>query len=616
MTTPEQLSVMNGTYNSDTAVSLSEWLLLNQGKVKLGFRLLPSAVLSQMTDQLEQFSRYSHLACIGLINCSDVFSPRQQQLLKALNLPLLYLSTEDFVTLSWLNIVFLQETNFANDETYPKGVIKVGSPHGTDIPLKKTLVHYGGLLEFDYILCPVSYAPVFDDAYIGLVTSDLSSHSMPFCCAIPFGMPKYDRFYQACKEHPDPDAIIYHLSNLKIENPAVISYVAPVLELLLKSFPDRCIIFRPFPEDQDHPLIQQILQQFSDFPNFIYSSAPSYISDYVKGAVMLCHRDYSEHLFVQASNRPMLIFDPCSQSAEAKMRVECIEQLIPTLSSLLEEKIQVTVNSNIFNSGCSVDYLVSQLDYILDNKKHPKWQYFDLYNRHSDDTTAVIQYHMAGVLPFHKTALRALKLFPESSECFLAALESLGRTPIYSNRQLCEMYWEQAFYLMLNTRVSSQEKNFLQKLGSWFFSLPVDCRFYLMNKGPEYSSGDSLFHYLLQLTEVEHHQVSPKSIPLFIAQRDLSKQLNGGTVLIYGAGELTRTLLTNSFFIERFEVLCIVDSNLKFHGGKILEYDIEVPEKLLTYNAPILICSRAYAEEIDYHLRRQLGLENAIYVLH
>ncbi|KKL01561.1 hypothetical protein EIK76_03755 [Rheinheimera mesophila] len=616
MSTTEQLSVTIGAHNSETAVSLSEWLSLNEGKVKLGFRLLPSAVLSQMTDQFEQFSRYSHLSCIGLVNTNDVFSLKQQQLLRDLNLPLLYLSTEDFGSLSWLNIVFLQETNFADDETYPKDIIKIGSPHGTDISLKKTLVHYGGLMEFDYILCPVSYTPVFDDAYIGLVTSDLSCHSMPFCCAIPFGMPKYDRFFQACQEHPYPEAIIYHLSNLKIENPSVVSYIAPVLELLLRSFPDRSIIFRPFPEDQEHPFIQQLLKQFSDFPNFTYSCAPSYISDYVKGAVMLCHRDYSEHLFVQASKRPMLVFDPCSQSNTAQVRVESIEQLIPALSSLLAEKAQVTVNNNVFNSGSSVDYLVSQLHYILDNKRHPQWQYFELYNQYSADTHTVIQYHMAGVSPFHKTALRALKIFPDCPEFFLAALESLGRTPIYSNRQLSEMYWEQILHLISNKRTDDLEKSVLTGLEKWFFSLPADCRFYLTNKVAKYSSEESLFHYLLQLTEVDCTPVLSTSVPVFIAQRDLSKQLNDGPVLIYGAGELTKTLLTNLSFIERFDVLCIVDSNLKFHGRKILEYNIEPPEKLLTYNAPILICSRAYAEEIDYHLRRQLGIKNAVYVLH
>lgn len=616
MVTPEQLSVTTGTDSSDAAVCLSEWLLLNEGKTKLGFRLLPSSVLSQMTDQLEQFSGYSHLACIGLINTSDVFSLRQQQLLKDLNLPLLYLSTEDFVSLSWLHIVFLQEANFANDESYPKDVLKIGSPHGTDISLKKTLVHYGGLMEFDYILCPVAYAPVFDDAYIGLVTSDLSCHSMPFCCAIPFGMPKYDRFFQACQEHPYPDAIIYHLSNLKIENPSIFSYIAPVLDLLLKSFPDRSIIFRPFPEDQEHPLIQQLLSQFSGFPNFVYSSSPSYISDYVKGAVMLCHRDYSEHLFVQASNRPMLVFDPCSQSNTAKVRIESIKQLIPALSSLLAEKTPLTVNNKIFNSGCSVEYLVSQLHYILDNKRHPQWQYFELYNQSHVDTAAVIQYHMAGVLPFHKTALRALKIFPHRLEFLLAALESLGRTPIYPNRQLSEMYWEQIFHLISNASIKALDKGFLKKLERWFFSLPADCRSYLVNRIAEYPSDDSVLHYLLQLTGVDHTSGRPMAVPLFIDQRDLSKQLNDGPVLIYGAGELTKTLLTNLSFMERFCVLCIVDSNSKTHGSKILEYEIEPPEKLATYNVPILICSRAYAEEIEYYLRRQLGVENSIYVLH
>ena len=101
--------------------------------------------------------------------------------------PLLVCSENDFRQLNELDILFIQESNFELSFNWPTNVIRIGCQHGIDVKLSKTLVEYGGCLEFDYILTSqLDDCPNIDE-YSGYFPKALRQASSASVTTIPFG---------------------------------------------------------------------------------------------------------------------------------------------------------------------------------------------------------------------------------------------------------------------------------------------------------------------------------------------------------------------------------------------------------------------------------------------
>ncbi|GHG69270.1 hypothetical protein GCM10010919_19090 [Alishewanella longhuensis] len=584
---------------------LSQWSTQQPVIPRLGFLLFPSAVSSQLTDFIAECCAYAN----GGVRCCVVYANMEltavlEQLvdMSVTILPLSLLQQHSALQGNCaLDMLFIQESYFAPELTLPKNLVRVGLPHGTDIPIKKTLTTYGGILEFDYVLAISSYPAMDDQAFYHEYPLPLRSHQRPYCCVIPFGMPKFDRFLRQCRLAGKPDSIIFHLSNLRIERPDVVALSAHLLPLILQAFPHYRVIFRPFPADLAHPDVRALIDIGQGFDNFIVSDSPSYINDYARGSVMLCFRDYSEHLFAQATGRPVLLVDEES------------DQLLTKIELALSDKSLNTNKPRVFNPGNSVGYLLSQLDFMLTAKTHPEWQYFQLSMKDSEaDIAVLIQRHLSGSSPFHKLALAALTKFPDQFRYVLAVVVSLSRAPLLANQQLAQLYWQKAVDVLTSWLAIRQiDKPQLTLLACYLAQANQACQRYLCY--PKQCS-EAYRAFSLRLAR------ALKTVkPLTVMSRNFrhaqssTTLLSGGDVQLYGAGELGQRYALNSRFREIFNIVNWVDQSERMQGQRLADVTISAPSTLSQFNAPVLVCSVAYAEEIYCYLTTQLGLQHDIY---
>lgn len=84
-------------------------------------------------------------------------------------------------------------------------------------------------------------------------------------------------------------------------------------------------------------------------------------------------------------------------------------------------------------------------------------------------------------------------------------------------------------------------------------------------------------------------------------------------VVIWGVGTHTQMLIGSGLDLSR--VLYFVDSNVRYKGKKINGIEIRSPEDIED-DAPILISSYSYQDEISKQIREQLSLSNDILVLY
>jgi hypothetical protein len=596
---------------------ISDWFFIHRKKNICGFRLVPSVVLSQIAEFLQQMSVCSEIACIGLVDCDDVFSSKQIEFLNDLGVTFYQSKLGQSQILSQLKIIFLQESNFSPEDFYSNNTIRIGLSHGIDIPLKKTLLQYGGLLEFDYVLCAKPYSSLADDAFINLTVPELRTHQKPFCCAVPFGVPKFDRFLRLCQRNIKPKALVYHLSNLKIEHPDVPFIIEDTLRFLLENYPERTVYFRPFPDDLLENSIKNIHENCKGYPNYRLSNDACYIEDYSNAKVMICHRDYSEHLFSQASGRPIVVLHPSRLKVQNQNNKIDFSDFRTELDQFINRDSDSIYKSHVFNQGNSVSYLLDNLEYILGDKKHPDWQYFQLSRPQAVNRTQLIAYYLAGSLPFHKVSLRNLDLFPQEPTSWMAALISLGRAAVYTNVQLSQMYWMEIVFILQRIVQTNIPTECHDRLKIWFRLLPLICRTFVLEQMEISFPKSSTLELLDSLRPIdEQAEVNTPDLPLFIQNRDLNHQLPAGEIQLYGAGELTRQLLADPRFISRFVIVRLVDSNPGIQGAVVAGLVVESPDLLHQSVAPVLVCSRAFSEEIEYVLRYQLALNRELYVIH
>lgn len=576
-----------------------------QSNIKLGFLLMPSAVASQLTDLVAECVAADRKKFSYCLVYSGYDAMTVQDMVQGLPITLCPLSVLEQYCQQYptpLAAMFIQESYFAPELILPAELIRIGLPHGTDIPLKKTLTTYGGLLEFDYVLAVKPFSPMATTAFVHTYPAMLRQHRRPYCAVIPFGMPKFDRFVRKCQQVCEPDSIILHLSNLQLEKADVLMLARQWLRLLLSRFPQYNVIFRPFPSDCDTPQIIELVRYGQQFGNFVFSDSPSYIDDYARGAVMLCFRDYSDHLFAQASSRPVIRLD---ENFELKLQ--------QIAGALIAENAHNSA-ATVFNPGSSAVYLLSQFDYILDDEVHPDWCYFSLdISDSAAAVPAVIQRHLDGTAPFHKLALAAQRHFPREFNYVLACVVSLSRTAVQQNQQLAEVFWQKAVSLLacwLEQQPLTQYQ--LDQLARHLLLAPAPCRAYMLDSVVD-SHGYREFVLRLKAAMSEVLPFSPVQLRFRHAEKDA--WLSEGAVQLYGAGELALKLLDNSAFRQHFNVVNWVDQNVALHGRQLHNIRINAVATLKHNPAPILICSVAFAEEIVWQLKQQLQLPHEIFFL-
>jgi len=299
----------------------------------------------------------------------------------------------DLEVCGFLNAVFFGES--LHRETHvPRHVIRIGQPHGLDIPLDHVIVKYGGGWIFDYVLCAMKEEKKSEDHYFNVFPQPLIEHDSTHVCAIPSGYQKLDVFFQASKDIQVRKKIIFHISLWEVEVEAARKQLGATLGILLEAFPDREVLFRPDPVDIQHPELVSQLSPWIDHSRFEFSKTSSYIDDYADAEVLVTHRTSTAHTFSFATGRPIVVYQPDLsgkgdkgvQQTDTGYLVFNEQQLIDKLGQVLvnpraeTERIQAYMNKAIHCPGRAVDYIIDNLDTILRRECLDEWESFRLFD--------------------------------------------------------------------------------------------------------------------------------------------------------------------------------------------------------------------------------------------
>lgn len=257
--------------------------------------------------------------------------------------------------------------------------------------------------EYDYIFCS-------GKQQINNCKKFLSHRKLKNRCLIPGGYLKLDRLIKKDIKKDNAFIIyaptvasdnnsnnsknqngIYDISSLRSLQTSGLKIIKSLIDAGYK------VIFRPHPSNLKSKNVKKILDIFGKHPQLFFDDSKNYFETYQNSALMIS--DISATLFTYAYvfERPSIIF--CPEISELGIDVEKISKitysfgnycqtLVYTIDELIikvkdilenpEEYKQKVINyrkENLFNYGCSSEYLVNNLDYILNDKKHPDWEY-------------------------------------------------------------------------------------------------------------------------------------------------------------------------------------------------------------------------------------------------
>lgn len=425
-------------------------------------------------------------------------------------------------TLDFLNLVVLTE-DYRSSTNFPQKVIRVCQPHGLDISFHASLVKYGGGLIFDYILCPMveQHGPV--DKYKGVFPRELVEHASNVTCAVPMGYPKLDDFIHHCDKRPPSKKIVYHISLLGVESEEVRSNIGRVIRLLLEGFPDREILFRPDPADQNHPELVFQLSEFKGHPKFSFSRASSYIEDYSDAEVLVTHRSVTAHTFAYATGRPIVVYPFQNLLRRATVNplgytVYCDQQLLKKVKASIDApekwklKIDAVLKSRINNPGSSLDFLIESLPLMLERKYDAGWGRYELFDESEGRSSAetVSKKIRSGMQLGYRmscTAEAAIEKFSENAEVkWIASQVYAGVSDPFKSTYYFQ-YWYRsvelalkAYYGLKQEGCQKRSKEVLQWLLARGLGMALSVKWFLAKGGQAYGGSiDALISEIMKL---------------------------------------------------------------------------------------------------------------------
>lgn len=604
----------------------------------VAFRFYPSAYAHQLVDILKQLHHYKDNRFIpfALITYEEFIATPEwyQQNFKDLNV---FICCGDHIKhFDFIYAAVMLENYMTYKSNLPKQVYKIGVTHGIDVDLDMSLYLFGGAYEFDYLLTAKSincYDP--EQRIKRCYAKCLMLHQAPSVSLVPFGVPKLDQFLDLLKEKKiKATSIVYHLSHFSMEEDWVVDYIRPTIEFILTNFPNNKLIFRPYPKYKNNQLILDIVEHFSAFKNFFYSTDSSYVVDYSDAAVMVTHRAYQDHIFL-ASGGYGVIFSPSAGkfSLPTIDRLKEREYIACTYSKLKEyinyalssaqtlsykKRYEYARSSGVQNVGSSIKFLASLLssDELNNNNEFSK---FSLATSQHLSAEILLRYNsLFEQQPFHKFALLLVDKFPERAEFLLFLAEACRRCFSYEGE-----YWSLAFralYRLIHHHqftppLQASACRWWQHYGSDLF---IAHRAELKQRNLECSDEElKCYNYF---SSVDDYSTVIQSSYL-VESLDDGAILKSGILSLYCAGEIADGFLNwNISSGGNFKINYIFDSSedkvgKPFHGMTVLPGP-SIVDIIDIESSDLLICSHKYFLDIYIYLRTELQFRGGIYLWH
>ncbi|MBA4375981.1 MAG: hypothetical protein C0401_07395 [Anaerolinea sp.] len=212
-------------------------------------------------------------------------------------------------------------------------------------------------------------------------------------CLIPGGYPETDGLFNNYHQSQDNKCITFCTTGAANNDRLLPDYGAKIISHLLESFPEYTIIFRPTPSDREMEYVKSIEKTFGVFGNFQVD-----IGDLQKTInrtqILISDSTGLKEVFAIVTSIPYIYCDFSSekkyvQKEHLGYKITSIDNMIPLIKQILNGvKISKEgIDSYQANFGCSGNYLLENISYILEDKKHPEWFYYE--NKCRDEKKAI-----------------------------------------------------------------------------------------------------------------------------------------------------------------------------------------------------------------------------------
>ncbi len=242
------------------------------------------------------------------------------------------------------------------------------------------------------------------------VPQEMLNHKSKEVCILQGGYPKLDMLIDYYKKNKKTSkTIIYATTDLDSSDSSFNKVGENVINTILISFPDYDLIFRPHPVSKDRPEVLGVVEKYSNHPRFAFDTSPSYRDTYSRCTVMISDFSGTAETYSLATLKPAIFIGEgfvlqtdidldsdekviCSRSVYGMMVRNSKElafgiQYIINNEGCFHKQIEEFRNSSIANIGTSEEYIVNNIEYILDGKKNKEWIYIPLFSENSQHGT-------------------------------------------------------------------------------------------------------------------------------------------------------------------------------------------------------------------------------------
>ena len=316
---------------------------------------------------------------------------------------------------------------------FPKDMLRIVQSHGMDVPVDHSLCTYGAGIIFDHIFYVGDILGLYNDRQIKshcyLYPNEVIDHSSETVFAIAVGNLKVDALFNEYDE--DASDIIYSLSSFQWEELNDLDGLRNTIRAILEQYPQNRLVFRPFPDKTEMEQLSPLIQEFMEYPNFYCSIGNSYIKDYSRGRVFICHRGSSGEVFSIATGNPVLLYKRQTPNIgpiefEYGVEVHNDNQLLDYIEKSLSGDFSVQKNienicKSMPNRGDSLKTMVDTAKKIAHRKQDASWKVIPIRTSSNRSVTSLdevlydsfLKVFHSGIINVHY-AVRLLSFAPNN----------------------------------------------------------------------------------------------------------------------------------------------------------------------------------------------------------
>jgi hypothetical protein len=589
--------------------------------------------LKYLAKKINASSQYNCLSIILNLNVEKNNSINK--LSEFLNTPFIFIPDEKLLrNFSFLDVVVLNE-GYIFKTPIPESIPRIIQPHGLDVLSDTSIKNYGGATIGNYVLAPMQEGQKDEKLYLDHFPRKMIEHKFDFTCVIPCGFPKLDEFIEKCQNNEEiKPKIVLHFTHTSFQSQEACQDIGKTLKLLLDNFLEHEIVFRPFPTELNEPLVINAWESVKNNPRAFLSTNSSYIDDYSGADFLVTHRIETGQTFAYATGNPIIHFPIEENSSKAVEHprgylVYTHEQLIQTGMDILANKDKARNriikyrNKLLCNPGGAVDYIIENLEYVIQSKRHPDWQYFTLFDKsvevnYEQEFEEKLEKALKNNFDLENMARSAVSHYPKNEwfKCYL--MIALFNAPA-TKKDHYYFRWFEAMEISVALHKDSLDEKLKEYITDLYikklFSKLYQLRNYI-NETPE--PFNILMAESLTLSEfedyikdceqkvnqgiVEMHKLLDDSTLFQKRFKNFIQQYEEENIVIWGAGETIDCLipmLSNQ--------ITIVDKKL-FGSRKVLKDSlimIQKPDSIRTINPDVIIvASNVFFIEISQEIRK------------